>query len=50
MHFMCDVLVYGNESKHCWNRSVLGEKTNINYFNELPFQTFTNYDFETDFI
>ena len=28
----------------------MGEETNLKYFNELPFQTLTNYDIENDFI
>ena len=28
----------------------MGEETNLEYFNERPFQTLTNYDIENDFI
>ena len=28
----------------------MGEETNLEYFNELPFQTLTNYDIENDCI
>ena len=28
----------------------MGEESNLKYFNELPFQTLTNYDIENDFI
>ena len=44
------VTIKANECNLYWNWSVVGEESNLTNFNELPFETLTNYDIENDFI
>ena len=44
------VVLQENECNLSWNWSVLGKEDNLSLFNELPYQTLTNYDIENNFI
>ena len=44
------VVLQENECNLFLNWSVLGEEDNLNHFNELPYQTLTNYDIENNLI